>query len=53
MSRFLDLVSGKPEVSSAPAPAPAPVVKKVEPNKQVVVEEPKKVEISPINHTKK
>jgi len=43
MSRFLDLVNGKPEVSPAPAPAPAPVVKKVEPKTEVVVEEPQKV----------
>jgi hypothetical protein len=39
MSRFLDLVNGKPEVS----PVPAPVVKKVEPKTEVVVEEPQKV----------
>jgi hypothetical protein len=39
MSRFLDLVNGKPEVS----PAPAPVVKKVEPKTEVVVAAPKKV----------
>jgi hypothetical protein len=43
MSRFLDLIGGKPEVSSAPTPTPTPVVKKVQPKKEVVVEEPKKV----------
>jgi hypothetical protein len=52
MSRFLDLVGGKPEVSPAPAPTPAPVVKKVEPKTEVVVEKPKKVAIPPINYTK-
>lgn len=43
MSRFLDLINGKPELSPAPAPTPAPVVKTVEPKTEVVVEAPKKV----------
>jgi hypothetical protein len=42
MSRFLDLINGKPETPApVAAPAPAPVAKVVAEKPKVVVEEPK------------
>lgn len=42
MSRFLDLINGKPADAPVPAPSPTPTVKKVESKKEVVVEGTKK-----------